>query len=257
MQARTGSTRLPGKVFYKFGDRTMLELILDRVKSVEKIDTVAVLTTNEKSDDPIEQFCRSKSVPYFRGSNEDVLSRFYFGAKFFMKPRVIIRVTSDCPFIDPKVIDEMLEYFYTSNLEYLANTVPPPGTYPDGLDVEIFTFDALEKAYFSARLPSEREHVTFYLWKTNKFNTERYDYSIDLSNLRLTVDYYEDYRLLKNLYEKLISVHPNYSLDSLNRFIIKNQIELPSPELRNSGWKISEMKDLKMDNSMMVINNNE
>jgi spore coat polysaccharide biosynthesis protein SpsF (cytidylyltransferase family) len=236
---------LPGKVFLNFGSKNMLKTVVDRVKYSKKVDEVIVVTSVEPEDDSIANFCKVENILFFRGSLQDVLGRYYNAAIFYGKPRIIVRITADCPFVDASLIDLMLDSFIDSNLDYLANSAPPPGTFPDGLDVEIFTFKALERAHYESFLPSDREHVTFYFWKSGSFNISRHNLHTDFSHLRFTVDYIEDYRVLKNIHERLSLIDPMFNLDSLLEFVALNELVLPDSRLRNSGWETSKARDLK------------
>jgi spore coat polysaccharide biosynthesis protein SpsF len=243
IQARSNSTRLPGKILLDFGPNTVLKAVVDRVKYSKKVDEVLVVTSFEKEDDVVEAYCKTIETNCYRGPLHDVLARFYQAAISCGKPQVIVRITADCPFVDPSLIDSMLSFFEDSNLDYLANSAPPPGTFPDGLDVEIFTFKALQRAHLESFLPSDREHVTFYFWKSGLFKTLRYDSPEDNSEFRFTIDYPEDYRILRNIYEEVCSINPMFNLDLLLQFVKQNNSELPSAALRNSGWESSEAKD--------------
>lgn len=243
IQARTNSTRLPGKILLDFGPDTVLKAVVDRVKNSKKIEDVVVVTSLEKDDDVVETYCKTIETKCYRGPLHDVLARFYQAAISCGKPQVIVRITADCPFVDPSLIDSMLVFFEDSNLDYLANSAPPPGTFPDGLDVEIFSFKALERAHLESFLPSEREHVTFYFWKSGLFKTLRYESPEDNSQFRFTIDYPEDYTLLRKIYEEVFSINPMFDLDFLLQFVKQNNLELPSSALRNSGWESSKVKD--------------
>jgi spore coat polysaccharide biosynthesis protein SpsF len=243
VQARFGSSRLQGKIFLDFGNQTMLSTVVNRVKNSKKIDEVVVVTSLELQDDRVATYCETQDIACFRGPLQDVLARFYLAAISHGKPKIIVRITADCPFVDPSLIDSMLDTFMDSDLDYLANSAPPPGTFPDGLDIEIFTFEALQRAYFESFLPSDREHVTFYFWKSGKFKTYRYDLPQDFSHLRFTVDYLDDYRLLRNVHEQLTKINPMFNLVSLLEFIAVNSFELPDAQLRNSGWEPSKKSD--------------
>ena len=245
VQARMSSTRLPGKVFFEFGNQNMLKVVVDRVRHSNIVEEVVVVTSFELEDDVIADYCKKVNVPCFRGPLQDVLARFYQASISNDKPRIIVRITADCPFVDPTLIDLMLLEFMNSDLDYLANSAPPPGTFPDGLDVEIFTFEALERAYFETFLPSDREHVTFYFWKSGRFKTSRYDYHEDFSSLRFTVDYIEDYEVLCNIYQRLSNLDSVFSLDTLLKFVKANKLDLPNSKLRNSGWESSKVKDIE------------
>ena len=245
IQARTSSTRLPGKIFLNFGSRNMLKTVVDRVSYSKLVDKVIVVTSDEPEDNATANFCESENIAFFRGPLQDVLARFYHAAIYYNRPKIIVRVTADCPFIDASLIDLMLYKFTNSDLDYLANSAPPPGTFPDGLDVEIFTFEALERAHKESFLPSDREHVTFYFWKSGRFKTSRHDFHDDFSNLRFTVDYLEDYQLLRNIHERLSCMDEMFNLDTLLEFVKSNKLELPDSRLRNLGWESSKARDRK------------
>ena len=153
IQARTSSTRFPQKVIKKIGDDTLLGLVIKRVKQATKVDQVIVATSSNHSDDLIENIAEELEVHVYRGSLEDVLDRYY-QASVKYKSDIIIRITGDCPLIDPKLIDAIVERFEVEDLDYLSNTLDPK--YPDGQDIEVFSFEALEKAWKFANLNSER-----------------------------------------------------------------------------------------------------
>lgn len=204
-QARIGSTRLPEKIIKKINDVTLLEIHLKRVLQSKLLTKIKVATTVEPDAIQIEEICNKLSIETYRGSLNNVLERFYFSA-LPDSPDWIVRLTSDCPLIDPSVIDEVVSHAIKNHYDYVSNTLKP--TYPDGLDVEVFKFSALEKAYKEASLLSELEHVTPYIWKNSTFNGGNLFYSDnvfnekDYSNIRLTVDTIEDYCVI----EKLISL---------------------------------------------------
>ena len=167
VQARMGSSRLPGKVLKPINKIPMLKFLYDRLLKSKNIDKIIIATSSLDTDNPIEELCLKYRIPFFRGSENNVLERYYLCAKQF-HINTIIRVTADCPFIDPSLIDKMLTSFSKSNLDYFANTVPPEKSlWPDGGDVEIFSFNALQKAYSKAKEADDLEHVTFYFWKIN------------------------------------------------------------------------------------------
>ena len=194
IQARIGSERLPGKVLSKIGSKPMIRHVLDRIRLADDIDQCIVATTNSRKDNKLVEWCREQNVAVFRGSETDVLDRYYQCA-LASKAEMIVRITADDPFKDPKVITQAIQILrQNSILDYCSNTLVP--TYPEGLDVEVFTFSALERCYYNALLPSEREHVTPYIWKNqNLFQTANFCYKRDLSNLRLTVDEKKDLAL--------------------------------------------------------------
>lgn len=159
IQARMGSTRLPGKMLIEIMGKPLIQHVIDRVSQSKRIDKLILATTNNPRDAVLVDIARKNSLDFFIGSEEDVLDRFYQAAKRF-NIKIIVRITPDDPFKDPEVIDKAVEIFLNSKgkFDYVTNTLPP--TYPIGLDVEVFSCYALEKAWKDAKKPSEREHVT-------------------------------------------------------------------------------------------------
>jgi spore coat polysaccharide biosynthesis protein SpsF len=205
IQARMGSTRLPGKVLFDILGKPMLLHQVGRISKSKSIDKIIVATTTNESDDPIVKLCEERSILYFRGSEDDVLSRYYECAKKF-GIQTIVRSTADCPLIDPQVIDSAIDLFQESQLDYLANTVPQElSCWPDGSDVEIFSFDALEKAYKEASEFEDREHVTFFFWKnlssSSSFKVAQLKNDLDWSGYRYTVDYKEDLLVVEAIFK--------------------------------------------------------
>lgn len=205
IQARMGATRLPGKVLKILNNKSLLEFQLERIKLSERIQEIIVATTNESADDEIASLCNRRGIKVFRGSQNDVLSRYYHCAKE-NNASTIVRLTADCPLIDPKVIDAVIDLYFSKKVDYAANTVPPETSYwPDGSDVEVFSFQALKKANEETTDISFREHVTFYFWKdTNKFSSVQLNNKQDWSNYRFTLDYPEDYEVIKQINDELL-----------------------------------------------------
>ena len=220
IQARMNSVRLPGKVLMPINERPMLDYMIERLSSASEIDDFVIATSTEPSDDPIEEFCKENNFNYYRGNLNDVLDRFYCASKT-SDASIIIRLTGDCPLVDPNIIDMMLRIFKKNKYDYIANTAPPEGiTFPEGMDVEIFSKAALEKAWIEAKKPSEREHVTFYFWKNNDlFSIFRHNLSQDLSKYRLTVDYPEDFELVKKIIEHFGESIPKTDLYQIIEFL--------------------------------------
>lgn len=248
VQARTGSTRLPNKVLMKLGDKTVLEQVVDRVKKSTSITEVIVATTFHKQDLPIVKLCANNGVRVFCGSEDDVLDRFYQAAKL-LQPKHVVRITADCPIIDPNVIDDVINKHLETGADYTANTVNGE-TYPDGEDVEIFTFRSLEEAWKNARLASEREHVTMYI-KNNaaSYKIENLSYKEDVSSKRWTLDNAEDYEFLSKIFDDLYPKNSYFSMDDVLSYLkdypeleaINNHIE------RNEGLKKSLKEDKMID----------
>ena len=202
VQARTNSTRLPKKVLLKLGSMTVLEQVVRRIKKSKLIKKVIVATTTDKSDDIIANLCHRKKIKFFRGDMNNVLDRYYQAAKHF-NLKHICRITSDCPLIDPDIIDLVANRYLQTGVDYISNS-RPESTYPDGLDLEIFSFKVLARTRKEAKLLSEQEHVTPYIWKNpKKFKSLIVKNKTDLSNLRWTLDELIDYKLIKKIYDKL------------------------------------------------------
>lgn len=210
LQARVSSSRLPGKVLKPILGKPMLVHQIERVLQSQRIDQLIVATSADKSDDDLENMCRQINIPYFRGSLNDVLDRFYQAAKIW-QPQHVVRLTGDCPLIDPEIIDAMIDYYLAGGYDYASNAVQ--STFPDGLDVEIFRFFNLETVWKEASLPSQREHVTpFIHQQPERFRIGQYRNTEDLSHLRWTVDEPEDFALVTRIYEALYPINPEFRM---------------------------------------------
>lgn len=224
VQARVGSTRLPGKILKGICGKTILHHEIDRLKKCKEIDEIVIATTDKEDDDKIVNEAKKLSVKYFRGSENDVLSRFYYAAKE-NNADIVVRVTSDCPCIDFEILDKMLIYFKDKykekQIDYLSNTINR--TYPRGYDIEIFTFSALEKSYINAKKEYEREHVTPYIYdKTNNFLKLSFENKDDYSEYRVTLDTIEDFIVIKNIFENLYYKNPYFKLNDVVQYLNNN-----------------------------------
>ena len=224
IQARTGSTRFPSKVLYKIGDRSILSFVIRRVALSKGVNrSIIVATTNKAEDDVIATMTQSEGVGLYRGSESDVLDRYYQAAVEWHAD-VVIRVTSDCPLIDYEVIDRVTTLFLKAkNVDYASNRITP--SYPQGLDTEIFTVEALRQAWRESRLVYDREHVTPYLYHSGKFRLLNIPYEADISYLNLSVDYEKDYRFLLELYRHLKGEEDRFTLSDILS-ILMDQPEL-------------------------------
>jgi spore coat polysaccharide biosynthesis protein SpsF len=227
IQARMGSRRLPGKVLLDIAGQPMLARVVARTRQAKTVDLVIVATTTEPDDDPVAGFCSQNGILCYRGSLHDVLDRYYRAARAFDacgEDAVIVRITADCPLIDPQVIDKTVEAFLGVQREHLhgispsarrvkpgtpydfaANRLPPPWgrTYPIGLDTEVCTFQALETAWREAREPHQREHVMpFFYDHQERFRILLVDHEEDFGALRWTVDTPEDLKLVRQIYAR-------------------------------------------------------
>ncbi len=221
IQARLGSTRLPQKVLLKLDENnSTLFYVINQLKNCKKLDKIVIATTNLDEDIIIEDFSKKINIPCFRGSEKDVLDRYYNCAKKFGFD-IIIRVTSDCPLIDPEIVDKIIENFDSNNEDYISNTLK--NTFPKGLDVEVFTFSALEQAWKESKLPSEREHVTLFLRNNLKFKVKNYENIEDLSTIRCTLDRIEDLEFIREIVKR-VSKRPILMRDIID--IIKQEPHL-------------------------------
>lgn len=203
MQARMGSSRLPGKTLTEVEGKPLLEHIINRVEASRYLERIVVATTTLAEDDLLASSASQCGVDVFRGHAEDVLDRFYQAARQ-IGATVIVRLTADDPFKDPEVIDNVIaEYLRRApEIDYVSNTLEP--TYPEGLDVEVFSFAALEAAWREAERPSDREHVTPYIYRfPERFRIAQVRHSQDLSSLRWTLDYPEDLIFTREVYRRL------------------------------------------------------
>jgi len=243
IQARTSSTRLPRKVLLDLEGRTVLEHVISRVKSANLISQVIIATTIKKEDLKIVKICADVGVEVYRGSDQDVLDRYYQAARL-LNPEHVVRITADCPLIDPKVIDKVIKLHLKEKADYASNTIKE--TFPDGEDVEIFRFETLKKSWENAKLLSEREHVTAYIKKNPElFNMSNLEYCKDLSNKRWTLDNPEDYEFMKIIYKNLYCKNNLFGIVEIIRFINKNpDIEKINQHItRNEGY----LKSIKND----------
>ncbi len=243
LQARVSSSRLPGKVLMPILGKPMLLWQIERLKRAKFIDRLIVATSNDLTDDPIDDLCFSNTIDCFRGSLDNVLDRFYRAASFYNANHVV-RLTGDCPLADPFVIDNVINYYLSDDFDYVSNATIP--TFPDGLDVEVFSFSALEQSWYKAQLLSEKEHVTSFIAKHKElFKLGLFRNNIDLSHLRWTVDELDDFDLIVKIYENLNPISDFFSMENVLCFLDRN------PELKtyNTHYKRNEgyMKSLKKD----------
>ena len=205
IQARMGATRLPGKPLAKIDDKkTILKYMVDRVRKATLLNAVIIATTTSPLDDTIVSFCNENSILCFRGSEKDVLSRYYECANQY-NADIIVRLTGDCPLIDPLYIDKTIALLENDNADFTSNTVPPATSFfPDGSDVEVFTMAALERAQKECNNDHDREHVTFYFWRyDNGFKCSQLKNEENYSDYRITVDYPEDLEVAKYIVKTL------------------------------------------------------
>ncbi len=243
-QARTGSTRLPGKVLKEVDGKILLQTHLTRLKKCKKVSEIIVATTTMNQDNIIFNKSIEMGVKAFRGSELDVLDRFYQAVKD-EKADWVVRVTSDCPLIDPSLVDKVIKFAQENNVDYVSNGLIEH--FPDGQDVEVFKFSALKNAWENAKLFSEREHVTPYIRNhsngkgSDLFTSLNYPCASDYSKIRMTVDEVEDLKLIRILIQNL-GIEKSW-MDYTN-YIIDNDLgKINNNIIRNEGF----LKSLKKD----------
>lgn len=235
LQARMGSERLPGKVLKDLAGEPMIARVVARARRAKSLDRVIVATTTDASDDAVSELCARRGWPLYRGSPSDLLDRYYQAAKLH-SAATVVRITCDCPLIDPELIDRVVGFFRQDEPADYASSTLPPRSFPRGLELEVFSFAALERAWKEDRNPAWREHVTPYFYRHPElFKLKGLVDGQDRSALRLSVDTPEDFDLVRRIYEAfghdrfswrealaLLDAHPDW-LD-LNRHVGQREV---------------------------------
>lgn len=248
IQARLGSTRLQGKTMMTLRGEPLIGHLIKRIQRSEYISDIIIATTAKEKDDPIVKFAKERNLKYYRGSEDDVLDRFYQAAVAFHL-ETIVRVTPDCPMLDPRVTDRVIKAYLSGNYDYVSNSLVP--TYPDGFDTEVFSFEVLAQAWRDAKLPSEREHVTAYIVKHPElfklYNVKKD--GEDLSWLRWTVDTQRDYEFVSRIFEKIGKTDDIFYMEDVLKVLEENSelTEINAGIPRNEGYRISLRKDRQHD----------
>lgn len=236
IQARMGSTRLPAKVMMELCGKTVLEHVIDRVKMAKEIDEIVIATTTLDRDDIIADEAVRCGVKYYRGSEDDVLSRYYEAAKE-NNADIVVRITSDCPLIDPVIVDDVVGFYKENDYDIITNAGVDLSqrTYPRGLDTEVFSFGILEEAYNKAIEKYQREHVTPYIYE-NSSKVYTYKNNTDYSEYRWTLDTPEDFELISKVYDELYN--------ETNAFLFEDVLALfkRKPELTEINRHIEQKK---------------
>ncbi len=243
LQARTGSTRLPEKVLKKIKGKSLLELYVNRIKPSKQIEQIVIATTTLSEDDRIEAVTRQLGLHCFRGSENDLIDRYYQCALEF-KADIIVRITPDDPFVDYQVVDRAIEIFKDNSVDFVTNHFNP--TFPEGLDVEVYSMRALERCWKRAKLYSDREHVSPYIHShQNEFKIINFEQEEDLSNYRWTIDHECDFQMASSVYD--------YLYEKNKIFLQQDIVELlrEHPEIsemnchiqRKEGLAVSRAKD--------------
>jgi len=243
IQARTDSTRLPNKMLKDIQGKPLILHVIQRAQHAKLLNSIVLATTTRAVDTPLANLVHAQGIPVYRGECDDVLDRYYQAATQFHAD-VIVRITGDCPLIDPRVIDQIVQVFLQHHYDYVTNTLQP--TYPDGLDVEVFSYQALTKAWKEATFASEREHVTTYLRNhPEKFTQYDVKNPVDLSKYRWTVDNQEDLEFVREIYSRLYPKEKIFYMEDILTLLQQH------PELQeiNAGIQRNEgyLRSLKHD----------
>lgn len=261
VQARTSSTRLPEKVLKNLpfdGNITVLEQVIRRLKRSKMLDEIIIATTTDENDEKIVNIAEKENIPWFRGSKDNVLERYYLAARE-NNLDIVVRITSDCPCVDPDIVDMLVEHHINSNSDYTSNTLIR--TFPVGLDVEVINFNALKKCYYNAKSDLEKEHVTMYVhnnldsFKTENVNALNESYG---PQIRITLDTEEDYVLLCAVFDYLYKKDIFFkSEDIINLFKDKPWLQLINKKIMakksfetfedelNEAVRLLELQELK------------
>ena len=247
------SSRLPGKTLEPVLGQPMIRRQIERIRDAKRIDRLVVATSTDASDDRLAQVCRTEGIECARGSLADVLDRFYQVA-LSLSPANVIRLTGDCPLTDPEVLDAVIAFHLDNGFDYSSNTLEP--TFPDGLDVEVMRFECLEHAWREARLPSEREHVTPYLYNhRERFRVGSYRGARNFSHMRWTVDEPEDLEFVRRIYAALHPANPSFRMRDVLALLEREPVlaAINSRFERNEGMKKSLAEDRKAQAGRMPL----
>jgi len=245
IQARMGSTRLPNKVLMPLAGKPVLEHVIRRCQHAQMVGRVIVATTVDPQDLAVVNFASGLGVGVFCGSVSDVLDRYYQTARLF-EVQHIVRITADCPMIDPDVIDLVIGRYFDEGADYAANILKP--TYPDGEDVEVFSFNVLQQSWQEARMLSEREHVTPYMIKSGDFKKINVAHNLDLNQYRWTLDEPRDYQKLSAVFDALYQKDAFFHMNDIVQFLAGHpDIDRMNADIvRNQGYQKSLASDRKV-----------
>tara|TARA_B100001540_G_scaffold281519_1_gene271654 strand:- start:1274 stop:2038 length:765 start_codon:yes stop_codon:yes gene_type:complete len=248
IQARMGSSRLPGKVMMKIdSNHTVLDSIISQLEHCKLINRIIIATTKKDEDNIIEKYCLKNLINIFRGNELDVLDRYFQCAKEY-DSKDIVRITADCPLIDPEIVDKVISEYIEKKYDYSSNVLNR--TFPIGTDVEVFSFKILKKVWENAKLPSEREHVTLFI-RNNKVKCKigNFESKKNLKHIRITLDRQEDLELLreikKNLKQKPILINDIVKLMNEKPELLKINQNILNDEGIKKSLRIDEEHILK------------
>lgn len=249
VQARMSSSRLPKKVLLPVLGESLLYRMVERLQQIKHKASIVIATSENSEDDVIEEFCQAKNITCFRGSLNNLLDRHY-QVGVLTNADIVIKIPSDCPLIDPRIVDKVLDFYVENEGKYDFVSNLHPATYPDGNDVEIMTFEALKKAWQEATRPLELEHTTPYFWENpDKFRLANvtWETGLDYSmSHRFTIDYYEDYLFIKRVFEELYPQNPAFSLeDILSLLEEKPEIYAINQHFAGVNWYRNHLGELK------------
>ncbi len=252
VQARTGSIRFPGKILKPACGKTLFELQIERMQKAETLSDIIIATTLNSKDDKIVDICLTNGYRFHRGSEQDLLDRHYQAVKN-ENVDAIVKIPSDCPLIDPEIIDKVVNVYinYHQKFDYVSNLHPP--TYPDGNDVEVISLSALETAWNSAEMDFQREHTTPYIWDNPdlfKIGNVTWETGLNYSEShRFTLDFAEDYLFIKSVFEEIYPVNPSFNIsDILNLLAQKPRIKKINEIYNGQFWyKSNQYKFNTMD----------
>jgi spore coat polysaccharide biosynthesis protein SpsF len=252
IQSRMGSARLPGKVMMPLAGKPLIYRMHERVAESKLAGEIIIAATEEETDVPIIQLCEENNLNYYRGHSTDLLERHYKAAKIF-NADVVVKIPSDCPLIDPNIIDKVIKYFIENFPKYDFVSNLHPATYPDGNDVEVMTMKSLEDAKQNAKLPLEREHTTPYFWENpDKFRIGNvvWETGLDFSMThRFTIDYKEDYEFIKTVYDELYLENNMFKLDDILKLLDdKPEIKRINEKYAGVNWYRNHLNELKTIN---------
>jgi spore coat polysaccharide biosynthesis protein SpsF len=250
IQARTSSTRLPNKVLLPLAGKPLLQRLIERVQATQRMYDIVVATTEDASDDPIRKLCRSLNVPCFSGHPTDLLDRHYRAATA-RHADVVVKIPSDCPLIDPAIIDMVIGFFVSriKPFDYVSNL--HPASYPDGNDVEVMTMEALEIAWKEASKNYEREHTTPFFWEQPErfvIGNVMWESGLDYSMThRWTIDYEQDYHFIKRVYDELWSEYrPVFSMNNILRLLHeKPELQKINSQFAGVNWYRHHLGELR------------
>lgn len=239
VQARMGSTRLPGKSMADTCGKPLIKWVFERLAKSKTVTMAILATTTDEEDRKLVEFAEKAGIPYFAGHPTDVLDRYYQTSKKY-HVEIIVRITGDCPLIDPEVVDVVVNEFTSGWFDYVSNINPP--TYPDGLDVEVFSFASLEKAWEKATKRYQREHVTPYLRENpSEFRQKNVKSQVDLSGFRWTVDHSQDLVFVRNLCRLMPNIQSAGYMEILAFLQAHPEIQSINSKIKRNEKYLAEM----------------